>query len=47
VRATRRAPSPEGRGSFFRSLVPAHNEFSQSINRGIVTEGTFNPQMMR
>jgi Protein of unknown function (DUF1329) len=38
---------PEGRGSFFRSLVPAHNEFKQVINSGNVTEGAFNPLMMR
>ena len=37
---------PEGNGSFFRSLVPAHNEFQQTINSGSVTEGTFNPLMM-
>jgi hypothetical protein len=37
---------PERGGSFFRSLVPAHNEFKQSINLGSVTEGAFNPQMM-
>jgi Protein of unknown function (DUF1329) len=37
---------PENRGSFFRSLVPAHNEFHQVINSGDVTEGAFNPQMM-
>ena len=37
---------PESRGTFFRSLVPAHNEFHQSINSGDVTEGTFNPLMM-
>ena len=37
---------PESRGSFFRSLVPAHNEFSQVINSGNVTEGAFNPLSM-
>jgi hypothetical protein len=37
---------PENRGSFFRSLVPAHNEFSQVINSGNVTEGAFNPLSM-
>ena len=37
---------PENRGSFFRSLVPAHNEFHQVINSGDVTEGAFNPLMM-
>jgi len=37
---------PENRGSFFRSLVPAHNEFHQVINNGDVTEGAFNPLMM-
>ncbi len=38
---------PENRGSFFRSLVPAHDEFKQEINSGSVGEGTFNPEMMR
>jgi hypothetical protein len=38
---------PESGGSFFRSLVPAHNEFKQEINRASVTEGAFNPLMMR
>lgn len=33
-------------GSFFRSLVPAHNQFKQIINSGDVLEGAFNPQMM-
>ena len=37
---------PENRGTFFRSLVPAHNEFHQVINSGDVTEGAFNPLMM-
>ena len=37
---------PENRGSLFRSLVPAHNEFHQVINSGGVTEGAFNPLMM-
>ncbi|HWJ41481.1 MAG TPA: DUF1329 domain-containing protein [Candidatus Limnocylindrales bacterium] len=37
---------PESTGSFFRSLVPAHNEFQQVINSGGVTEGAFNPLMM-
>ena len=37
---------PEGAGSFFRSLVPAHGEFQQAINRGDLSEGAFNPQMM-
>jgi hypothetical protein len=37
---------PERGGSFFRSLVPAHNEFKQMINSGGVGEGAFNPQMM-
>ncbi len=37
---------PESRGSFFRSLVPAHNEFNQAINSGNVTEGAFNPLSM-
>jgi hypothetical protein len=37
---------PENHGSFFRSLVPAHNEFHQVINSGDVTEGAFNPLMM-
>ncbi len=37
---------PENRGSFFRSLVPAHIEFKQAINSGSVEEGAFNPQMM-
>ncbi len=37
---------PESRGSFFRSVVPAHNEFSQVINSGNVTEGAFNPLSM-
>jgi Protein of unknown function (DUF1329) len=37
---------PENRGSFFRSLVPAHNEFQQTINTGNLTEGAFNPLMM-
>ena len=32
--------------SFFRSLVPAHNEFKQTINSGGIGEGAFNPQMM-
>ena len=38
---------PEGGGSLFRSLVPAHNEFQQMINTGGVTEGAFNPLMMQ
>ena len=33
-------------GSYFRSLVPAHNQFKQIINSGQVGEGAFNPQMM-
>ena len=33
-------------GSYFRSLVPAHNQFKQMINTGQVGEGAFNPQMM-
>jgi hypothetical protein len=37
---------PEQTGSFFRSLVPAHDEFKQVINSGSVLEGAFNPQMM-
>jgi hypothetical protein len=37
---------PENRGSFFRSLVPAHNEFKQAINAGDLTEGAFNPLTM-
>jgi hypothetical protein len=37
---------PENRGSFFRSVVPAHIEFKQAINSGSVEEGAFNPQMM-
>ena len=37
---------PTSRGSFFRSLVPAHNEFQQTINSNGVTEGAFNPLMM-
>jgi Protein of unknown function (DUF1329) len=37
---------PEQTGSFFRSLVPVHNEFKQVINSGNVLEGAFNPQMM-
>ncbi|MGH7923140.1 MAG: DUF1329 domain-containing protein [Candidatus Binatus sp.] len=37
---------PADKGSFFRSLVPAHNEFQQTINSGSVTEGAFNPLMM-
>jgi hypothetical protein len=37
---------PENHGSFFRSLVPAHNEFHQVMNSGDVTEGAFNPLMM-
>jgi hypothetical protein len=36
----------ENTGSFFRSLVPAHNEFHQVINSGDVSEGAFNPLMM-
>lgn len=32
--------------SYFRSLVPAHNEFKQMIDTGGVSEGAFNPQMM-
>jgi hypothetical protein len=37
---------PENRGSFFRSLVPAHNEFNQEINTGKIEEGAFNPLSM-
>jgi hypothetical protein len=37
---------PERGGSYFRSLVPAHNQFKQIINSGGVAEGAFNPQMM-
>jgi Protein of unknown function (DUF1329) len=37
---------PENRGSFFRSLVPAHIEFKQAINSGSIEEGAFNPEMM-
>jgi hypothetical protein len=33
-------------GSYFRSLVPAHNQFKQIINSGQVGEGAFNPEMM-
>ncbi len=37
---------PERDGSYFRSLIPAHNEFKQIINSGDVSESAFNPQMM-
>jgi len=33
-------------GVLFRSLVPAHGTFSQTINAGQLTESTFNPNSM-
>ncbi len=37
---------PGGAGSFFRSLVPAHAEFTQTINSGQISEAAFVPSMM-
>lgn len=37
---------PSGKGSFFRSLVPAHAEFTQTINSGQLSEAAFVPSMM-
>jgi len=38
---------PTGFPGYLRSLVPAHSSFSQAINRGELTSGAFNPQLMR
>lgn len=37
---------PARGGSLFRSLVPAHGDFKQSIDTGAIPEAEFNPQMM-
>jgi hypothetical protein len=37
---------PEGVGSFFRSLVPAHSAFKQTINAGALGAGDFLPERM-
>ena len=37
---------PEGQGSFFRSLVPAHSAFKQTINAGTLGAGDFMPERM-
>ncbi|HUY28707.1 MAG TPA: DUF1329 domain-containing protein [Candidatus Binataceae bacterium] len=37
---------PAGGGSFFRSLVPAHQAFQQQINTGNISEAAFLPTML-
>ena len=37
---------PAGNASFFRSLVPAHTEFTQTINGGQLSESAFVPSML-
>ncbi|MHB8383391.1 MAG: hypothetical protein ACYDC3_13770 [Candidatus Binataceae bacterium] len=37
---------PSGGGSFFRSLVPAHQPFQQQINTGNLSEAAFMPAML-
>ncbi len=38
---------PTAHPGYFRSPVPAHSTFTQKINSGEISEGAFNPQLMR
>jgi hypothetical protein len=37
---------PAGQPGLLRSVVPAHDSFTQKINTGEVSEGAFIPQLM-